>query len=331
MRVLVTGAEGFIGSHLVEALVDAGYEVRAFILYNSFSNWGWLDACGENVKASVEVVMGDVRDFGSIKSAIQGCDIVLNLAALIAIPYSYVSPESYIDTNIKGLLNVLNAARDCEVTQVIQTSTSEVYGTAQYVPIDEEHPLVGQSPYSASKIGADALAYSYYCSFGFPVSIIRPFNTYGPRQSNRAVIPTIITQCCNGLQTIRLGSLAPTRDFNFVEDTVSGFLSAISNENSFGQMINIGSGYEVSIEETVHTIADIIGVDIDIQTETHRLRPKKSEVERLLADNQKARKLLSWKPNYAGPEGFRNGLAKTIDWFQNPDNLSLYNSSIYNV
>ena len=291
-KVLVTGADGFIGSHLTEALVREGYDTKAFVYYNSFNSWGWLDHCGPDVIDQFEVFTGDIRDPHGVRKAMEGCEAVLHLAALIAIPYSYHSPDSYVDTNIKGTLNVVQAARDSEITKVIHTSTSEVYGTAKFVPITEDHPLQGQSPYSASKIGADQIAMSFYNSFDTPVSILRPFNTYGPRQSARAVIPTIIIQIANDQRQIKLGSIHPTRDFNYVEDTVSGFLSALDSDQGVGEIINLGSGFEISIGDTAKMIADLMEKEIKILTDTRRLRPVKSEVERLCVDNTKAKKLL---------------------------------------
>lgn len=329
--ILVTGADGFIGSHLTEALVRKGHEVKAFVYYNSFNSWGWLDSCSEDVKGKFEVFAGDIRDPHGVRSAMQGCDIVLHLAALIAIPYSYHSPATYVDTNITGTLNVLQAARELDVRKVVHTSTSEVYGTAKYVPIDEQHPLQGQSPYSASKIGADQMALSYYRSFGTPVGVIRPFNTYGPRQSARAVIPTIITQLAAGQKTIKLGALNPTRDFNYVKDTVEGFIALMESDRSIGQEINIGSNYEVSIGDTAKLIAKLMNVEIDIVCDDVRLRPEKSEVERLWADNSRALELLGWRPRYGGIEGFSEGLLETIEWFTDPNNLGQYKSDIYNV
>lgn len=329
--ILVTGADGFIGSHLTEALVRQGYRVRAFVLYNSFNSWGWLDHCAPDVKGQFEVFAGDIRDPHGVKEAMKGCDAVLHLAALIAIPYSYHSPDTYVDTNVKGTLNVLQAARELSVKRVVHTSTSEVYGTARFVPITEEHPLQGQSPYSATKIAADQLAYSFYASFGLPVVIVRPFNTYGPRQSARAVIPTIITQIANGKRQIKLGAVSPTRDFNFVKDTVAGFIAALNADHSIGEVINIGSNFEVSIGDTARSIAEVMGVEIDILTDEQRLRPEKSEVERLWASNDKARELLGWQPQYGGLEGFKRGLAETAEWFAQPDNLRGYKADIYNV
>ncbi|SNX72901.1 dTDP-glucose 4,6-dehydratase [Bacillus oleivorans] len=330
-KILVTGADGFIGSHLTEDLVRQGYNVRAFVYYNSFNSWGWLDSSTDSIKNELEVFSGDIRDPYGVKEAMKGCDIVLHLASLIAIPYSYHSPDTYVDTNIKGTLNVVQAARELNVSKVVHTSTSEVYGTAQYVPIDEEHPLQGQSPYSASKIGADQMALSFYRSFGTPVSIIRPFNTYGPRQSARAVIPTIITQLASGKQKIKLGSLHPTRDFNYVKDTVNGFISIMKSEKSIGEVINIGSNFEVSIGETARLIAEVMDANIEIETDDVRLRPEKSEVERLWANNQKAKQLLNWEPVYAGKEGFKRGLRETAEWFMNKSNLSHYKADVYNI
>jgi len=329
--VLITGADGFIGSHVTECLVRLGYEVRAFVYYNSFNSWGWLDHCAEDVKGQFDVFAGDVRDPHGIKTAMRGCDAVLHLAALIAIPYSYHSPDTYVDTNIKGTLNVLQAARELDVGKVIHTSTSEVYGTAQYVPIDENHPLQGQSPYAATKIGADQLALSFYRSFGTPVGIIRPFNTYGPRQSARAVIPTIMAQLAAGKRQIRLGALHPTRDFNYIRDTVRGFVAMLESPVSVGEVINIGSNHEISIGETARIIMELMGREAEIVTDEARLRPEKSEVDRLRADNGKARRLLGWEPEYAGPEGFRRGLRETIEWFRDPGNLMFYKAEQYNL
>jgi NAD dependent epimerase/dehydratase len=331
MRVLVTGADGFIGSHLTEALVRNGYEVRAFVYYNSFNSWGWLDHCAADVKGKFEVFAGDIRDPHGVKKAMNGCDAVIHLAALIAIPFSYHSPDSYVDTNIKGTLNVLQAARELNVSRVIHTSTSEVYGTAQYVPIDEKHPLQGQSPYSASKIGADQLAFSFYSSFNLPVVTLRPFNTYGPRQSARAVIPTIITQIANGNNQIKLGSVTPTRDFNFISDTVNGFISALSSKSGIGEVINLGSNFEISIQDIASLIGEIMNQEIKVIDSDERIRPENSEVNRLWADNSKAKELLSWKPEYASLNGLKKGLEETVNWFKKPNNLNLYKSEIYNV
>ncbi|MGR6116908.1 NAD-dependent 4,6-dehydratase LegB [Aeribacillus composti] len=329
MKILVTGADGFIGSHLTEELVRQGYDVKAFVYYNSFNSWGWLDH--SPLKNEFEVFAGDIRDPHGVKEAMKGCDVVLHLASLIAIPYSYHSPDTYIDTNIKGTLNVLQAARELDIQKVVHTSTSEVYGTAQYVPIDENHPLQGQSPYSASKIGADQMAIAFYRSFETPVAIIRPFNTYGPRQSARAVIPTIITQLASGKRKIKLGSLHPTRDFNYIKDTVNGFISVMKHDQSIGEVINIGSNFEVSIGETAKLIAEVMGVDIEIETDDVRVRPEKSEVERLWADNSKAKALLGWEPKYGGKEGFKRGLKETIEWFTDERNLSQYKADVYNI
>lgn len=330
-RILITGADGFIGSHLVEAVMRRGYDVRAFVFYNSFNSWGWLDQTPDDIKRKLDVFAGDVRDPHGVKEAMRGCDAVIHLAALIAIPYSYHSPDTYIDTNIKGTLNIVQAARELGVSKVIHTSTSEVYGTARFVPITEEHPLQGQSPYAASKIGADQIALSFYYSFGTPVTVVRPFNTYGPRQSARAVIPTIISQIASGARKIRLGSLHPTRDFNYVADTIAGFIAVTESERSVGEVINIGSNYEISIGDTAALIADIMGVDIEIETDDIRLRPDMSEVERLWADNRKALELTGWQPNYGGMEGLRRGLTETIDWFSDLDNLSYYKADRYNI
>lgn len=330
-KILVTGADGFIGSHLTEELVRRGHDVRAFVYYNSFNSWGWLDQADQRTKQALDVFAGDIRDPHGVKIAMQGCDVVLHLAALIAIPYSYHSPDTYVDTNVKGTLNIVQAARELGISKVVHTSTSEVYGTARFVPITEEHPLQGQSPYSASKIGADQIAMSFYSSFGTPVSIIRPFNTYGPRQSARAVIPTIIAQIASGARKVKLGSLHPTRDFNYVVDTVAGFIAVAESDRSVGEVMNIGSNYEISIGETVNLIADIMGVDVEIQTEDVRLRPDNSEVERLWADNQKALAMASWQPLYGGKDGLRRGLAETIRWFVKPENLTCYKADRYNI
>ena len=330
-KILVTGAGGFIGSHLTEALVRRGCFVRAFVLYNSFNSWEWLEQSPQDVKDNLEIFSGDIRDPYGVRKALQDCDVVFHLAALIAIPYSYHSPDTYVDTNIKGTLNVLQAARELALEKVVHTSTSEVYGTAQFVPITESHPLQGQSPYSATKIAADQLAMSFYHSFDTPVSIVRPFNTYGPRQSARAVIPTVITQIAAGLRDIKLGALHPTRDFNYIKDTVEGFIAAAQSAEAVGEVINLGSNYEISVVDTVHLIAGIMGKEVTIKTENNRIRPEKSEVERLWADNTKAKKLLGWHPNYGGVDGLKKGLAETIDWFQNPDNLKNYKEGIYNI
>ena len=328
-NVLVTGSEGFIGSHLTEALVRAGHEVRAFVLYNSFNSWGWLDHTETKIKKKLDVFLGDIRDPHGVRKAMEGCDAVLHLAALIGIPYSYHSPETYVETNIKGTLNILQAARDLGIKRVIHTSTSEVYGTALTVPIREDHPLQGQSPYSATKIGADQLALSFHRSFEMPVTIIRPFNTYGPRQSARAVIPTIITQILKGKKEISLGSLYPTRDLVYVEDTVTGFIQAMQASKIEGEVIQIGTGHEVSIGDLAQTIARLMGVTIKIRGAQERVRPVNSEVERLVADPTKAKKLLNWIPKYRSAEGLEKGLLKTIEWFRQPENLKYYEDNRY--
>jgi dTDP-glucose 4,6-dehydratase len=330
-KVLVTGADGFIGSHLTEALVRAGYSVRAFVLYNSFNSWGWLDHCSDDVKGKFEVFSGDIRDPHGVKEAMKGCDAVLHLAALIAIPYSYHSPDTYVDTNVKGTLNILQAARELNVRRILHTSTSEVYGTARYVPIDEAHPLLGQSPYSATKIAADQLAYSFYASFNLPVVIIRPFNTYGPRQSARAVIPAIITQIAGGSRQIRLGATSPTRDFNFVKDTANGFIAALRSDAALGEVVNFGSNFEVSIGDTVTCISQAMGASVEVLTDKERIRPDKSEVQRLWADNSKAKELFGWTPAFAGKDGFIRGLTETVEWFTQPKNLAAYKAELYNL
>lgn len=324
-KILVTGADGFIGSHLVEQLVSAGFDVRALVQYNSFSSWGWLD--DSPVRDEIEVVMGDVRDPGQMRKVVEGVHTVYHLASLIAIPYSYQAPSSYVDTNVQGTLNVMQAALDAGVARIIHTSTSEVYGTARYVPINEEHPLQAQSPYSASKIGADAIAFSYHSSFGLPVTIARPFNTYGPRQSARAVIPTVITQLLTGKTSLKLGSLHPTRDFNYVLDTCKGFMSLAACGEAVGKTINIGSGSEISIGDTVRLIASIVGVDATIECDNQRLRPAASEVERLCCDNTKIAALTGFKPAYSLEAGLRN----TVEWLRIPENLKRYKADIYNV
>lgn len=322
-KVLVTGADGFIGSHLTELLLEEGYEVRALSVYNSFNYWGWLD----DIKhPRLEVVSGDVRDAAFCRHITQGCDTVFHLAALIAIPYSYVAPESYVDTNIKGTLNMCQAALDHNVRRLIVTSTSEVYGTARYVPIDENHPRQPQSPYSATKIGADAIAKSFYNAFNLPVTIARPFNTYGPRQSARAIIPTIITQIANGVREIKVGDLSPTRDFNFVKDTCRGFLAIARAEGVEGEEINIATGTEVTMKQTLMKIAEIMDADINWVVDPERIRPSKSEVFRLCGDNTKIETLTDWRPEWSLEEGLR----ATVDWFRNPDNLAKYKYNVYN-
>lgn len=330
-RVLVTGADGFIGSHLTEALVRAGYDVRAFVFYNSFGSCGWLDECSSDVAGRFEVFAGDIRDPHGVREALRGCDVVLHLAALIAIPYSYHSPDSYLDTNIRGTLNVLQAARELELKRVIHTSTSEVYGTARFVPITEDHPLQPQSPYSATKIAADQIALSFYNSFRTPVAIIRPFNTYGPRQSARAVIPTIITQIASGKTRVKLGALSPTRDFNYVQDTVSAFVAAISADDVVGKVTNVGSNHEISIGDLAELIAGLMDKEIGIDCEQERLRPAGSEVDRLWADNRKALERLNWQPRFGGLDGLRRGLAETIAWFSDAANMARYRPDRYNI
>jgi NAD dependent epimerase/dehydratase len=330
-RVLVTGADGFIGSHLVERLVREGASVRALVYYNAFDSQGWLDTCAGDVRRAIEVLPGDVRDAERTGQAVRGCSVVFHLAALIGIPYSYAAPRSYYDTNVLGTLNVLEAARQHAVARTIQTSTSEVYGTARYVPIDEEHPLGPQSPYAASKVAADQLALSYHRSFGLPVTIVRPFNTYGPRQSLRAVIPSIVVQLLRGRGPVRLGSVEPTRDFNFVDDVVSGFVAAAVSPRAVGQVINLGTGYEVSIRQTAEQIAEILGRSLTIENDAERLRPAASEVERLCASAVKARELVGWAPAHEGAEGLRRGLTAAIAWFQRPENLAHYREREYSV
>ncbi|HSI43296.1 MAG TPA: NAD-dependent 4,6-dehydratase LegB [Methylotenera sp.] len=323
--VLVTGADGFIGSHLVEMLVSRGAKVKALSLYNSFNDWGWLE--NTSCLDQIEVVCGDVRDPNFCREITKDIDVVFHLAALIAIPYSYVAPDSYVATNITGTLNMLQAARDAGVKRFLHTSTSEVYGTARYVPINEEHPLQAQSPYSATKIGADALAMSYFYTFGMPLTVVRPFNTYGPRQSARAVIPTIITQILTGKKSIKLGSLHPTRDFNYVEDTCRGFIGLAECEEAIGKTINIGSNKEISVGDLVKLIAEIAGPDVTIETDDQRLRPEQSEVERLWCDNSKINGLFGFEPQV----GLREGLTRTIEWLKQPENLRKYKANIYNV
>lgn len=330
MKILVTGADGFIGSHVVETLVKSGHDVRAFVLYNSFNSWGWLDESDKSIRDSVDVFAGDIRDPHGVDKAVENQEVVLNLAALIAIPYSYHSPDTYIDTNIKGTLNILQAARRHNVMRVVQTSTSEVYGSAQYIPIDEAHPLRPQSPYAASKVGADQLALSFHASFDLPVGILRPFNTYGPRQSARAVIPTIISQLANKSK-VKLGSLSPTRDFSFVQDTANGFLAAAQSDAIIGQTINLGSGFEISIKDTAETIAKIMNAKLELVDDQQRVRPENSEVERLHASIDKAKTILGWQPQLKGLTGFQTGLKQTIEWFSNPANLARYKADRYNL
>lgn len=324
-KVLVTGADGFIGSHLVEKLIEKGYEVRAFVYYNSFGNWGWLDALPKETLAQIEIVAGDVRDPNGVRTAMKGIAQVFHLAALIAIPFSYHSPDSYVDTNIKGTLNILQAARELGTEKIMVTSTSEVYGTAQYVPIDEKHPFQGQSPYAATKIGADRLAESFYRSFQTPVAIVRPFNTYGPRQSARAVIPTIITQLLAGKEEIRLGSLTPTRDFNYVKDTAAGFIAIAESDKTIGEETNIATQQEISIGELAETIIRQINPKARIVCDKQRLRPEKSEVNRLLGSNEKIKALTGWEPQYS----FAQGISETIEWMR--EHMSGYKADVYNL
>ncbi|KFX54483.1 SDR family NAD(P)-dependent oxidoreductase [Clostridium botulinum] len=326
-KVLVTGADGFIGSHLCEILLENGYDVRAFVYYNSFNSWGWLDSLDKNKKSKIDIFSGDIRGPNGVREAMKGIDEVFHLAALIAIPFSYHSPDSYVDTNIKGTLNVLQASRELNTKRILITSTSEVYGTAKYVPIDENHPFQGQSPYSATKIGADRIAESFYRSFDLPLTIVRPFNTYGPRQSARAVIPTIITQLLCGEKQIKLGSLIPTRDFNYVKDTANGFLEISKSEKTIGEEINIATSKEISIRDLASEIIRQINKDATIICDEERLRPEKSEVNRLLGSNEKIKKLTNWEPKFT----FAEGIKETIDWFRVPENLARYKFDIYNL
>jgi NAD dependent epimerase/dehydratase len=330
-KILLTGAGGFIGSHLAEELVRRNFAVRAFVHYNSMGSHGWLDSSPPEIRKELDTFAGNVCDPNGVRTAMKGCGAVLHLAALIAIPYSYHSPDTYVETNIRGTLNVLQAARDLGVEHLVHTSTSEVYGTAQFVPITEDHRLQGQSPYSATKIGADQLALSFERSFGTPVTVVRPFNTYGPRQSARAVIPTIITQIASGARAIKLGSIHPTRDFNYVADTVGGFLTALDSKAGIGEVINIGSAFEISIGDTARMIADLMGVTIEIEQDDVRVRPERSEVDRLWASNAKAQKLLGWSPRFAGVDGLRKGLEQTIAWFTKQENLSRYRANAYTL
>jgi NAD dependent epimerase/dehydratase len=330
--VLVTGADGFIGSHVVEELLAKGASVRAFVMYNSFNSWGWLDRLPAVARDGVEVVAGDIRDGDCVRRAVRGCASVAHLAALIAIPFSYVAPEAYLDTNVKGTLNLLMAARDLGVERFVHTSTSEVYGTAEVVPIAEAHRLHAQSPYAASKIAADQMALAFYGSFETPVTVVRPFNTYGPRQSARAVIPTVITQLLGSAKSVRLGAVHPTRDLSFVRDTAKGLIAGLTApaRDVLGEVINLGSGFEISIGDLAREIAAIVGVPLTLERDEQRLRPEKSEVERLWSDNAKAARLLDWRPGYAGIEGLRRGLRETVEWFHDPANLAAYKSTAYN-
>lgn len=330
-RILVTGADGFIGSHLTEALLRSGNKVRALAYYNAFNSYGWIDTFPAELFKSLEVVSGDIRDPHGVKKLLSDIDVVFHLAALIGIPFSYHSPDLYVDTNIKGTLNVLQAAKDNGSTRIVHTSTSEVYGTAQFVPITEDHPLNAQSPYAASKIGADQIALSFHRSFGVRVSIVRPFNTYGPRQSARAIIPTVLSQIAKGQSEVRVGAITPTRDFTFVKDLVSGFIAAAESDRSIGEVINLGSNFEISIGDTIELISNIVGKRIEIVSDESRIRPEKSEVNRLFADTSKAQSLLNWKAEYAGIEGFTRGLKNTIEWFQDPQNYKRYKAEDYNI
>ena len=326
-KILITGADGFIGSHLTQVLLDRGCDVRAFVYYNSFNSWGWLDALPTNSSRLLDVFPGDIRDPSGVAKAMEGCDVVFHLAALIAIPFSYHSPDSYIDTNIKGTLNVLQAARRFSTGRILVTSTSEVYGTAQYAPIDEKHPFQGQSPYSATKIGADRLAESFFRSFETPVIIARPFNTYGPRQSARAVIPAVITQLLSGATCLNLGSLSPTRDFNFVLDTVAGFIALAECDAAIGEEVNIATGVEHKIADVANFLISELNPNAKIVTDEQRLRPEASEVFRLIGDNSKITSLTNWKPAH----DLHAGLSKTIEWFRQPDNLQKYKALLYNI
>lgn len=330
-KALVTGSDGFIGSHLVESLVKDGIKVKAFCFYNSNNSWGWLDNASSEIKNSIEVFLGDIRDPYCVKKAMEGCDVVFHLAALIGIPYSYVSPSSYVDTNINGTLNVIQSAKELDINKVIHTSTSETYGSAQFVPIHENHPLVAQSPYAASKIGADSIALSFHKSFGTPVSILRPFNTYGPRQSNRAVIPTIITQIASGKEKIHLGDVSPTRDFNYVEDTCNAFKAVAISDKTVGKVINSASNFEISIKKTVNIIAEIMNSNIEIISEKERIRPENSEVNRLYGDNSLLMELTDWQPEFSGIDGFKKGLEITINWFSKKENLAIYKTDLYAI
>jgi dTDP-glucose 4,6-dehydratase len=329
--VLVTGAGGFIGSHLVERLVREGCKVRALVRYDSRGSWGWLDHVGDDVRGNFEVTIGDLRDAIGLRQNARGCQVIFHLGALIGIPYSYVAPDAYVAVNVQGTLNVLQIARELEIQKLVHTSTSETYGTARFVPITEDHPLQGQSPYSATKIGADQLAFSYFSSFSTPVAIARPFNTYGPRQSTRAIIPTIITQIASGIRQLQLGSLHPTRDFNFVEDTVSGFVAIATSDQTCGEVINLGSNFEVSMRDTAATIAELMRADVEISLDPQRVRPGASEVDRLWADNSKAKRIAGWNPAFGGRDGFERGIATTIRWFQDPSNLARYKAERYAI
>jgi NAD dependent epimerase/dehydratase len=331
MKVFLTGSDGFIGSHLAEGLVRAGHDVTALVIYNSLDSWGWLDSAPKEITSQMRVVAGDVRDPAQMMELVRGQDAVLHLAALIAIPFSYHAPDLYVQTNVQGTLNLLNAARAANVSRFIHTSTSEVYGTARYVPMDEAHPLQGQSPYSASKIGADQMVNAFFTSFGLPAVTVRPFNTFGPRQSARAVIPTIISQLAAGKQEIMLGALEPTRDFTYVSDTVGGFIAALESDKGAGEVVNLGVSFEVSIGDTFNTIAKIMGSSAVATEDPQRVRPVNSEVERLFSDNSKAEKVFGWQPELSGLDGFATGLERTVDWFTKPENLARYRVDTYVV
>tara|TARA_B100001123_G_C15149741_1_gene963033 strand:+ start:159 stop:1154 length:996 start_codon:yes stop_codon:yes gene_type:complete len=331
MKILITGSEGFIGSHLTERLVKKGYSVHCFVHYNSFGNLGWINSFSNEIKKNIKIFQGDLRDLETVKRATKGTKIILHLASLIGIPYSYIAPKSYIETNIIGTMNVLQAAIDEGIQKVIHTSTSEVYGSAKYVPIDELHPIIGQSPYSASKIGADNIALSYYHSFDLPVTILRPFNAYGPRQSLRAVIPTIISQMISNKSSLKIGSLDTTRDFNYVDDITYAFELALKNKKSNGEIINIGSGFEISIKDLIKEISELMNKRIKIISDKKRIRPKKSEVNRLLADNKKAKEILNWETKYKNLDGLRKGLIQTIQWFKSNEYINNNQSKEYNI
>jgi len=330
-RILVTGADGFIGSHLVEALTRAGHVTRCFVMYNSFNSWGWLDHAEGSLKSRLDVVSGDIRDERFVRLAMQGCDAVVHLAALVSIPYSYLAPAHFVDTNVRGTLNLLEAAREVGVARFIHTSTSEVYGSGRQFPMNEEHPIRGQSPYSATKIAADQLAIAYHASFGLPVVVVRPFNTYGPRQSARAIIPTIITQIERGEREIKLGSLTPTRDFTYIADTASGFISALQSDRGAGEIVNLGTNFEISVGDLVKEIADLMQVRVTPCEEERRKRPSGSEVQRLRADNSKAKVLFGWEPGFSGLSGLRDGLRLTIDWFRTHGHSAGYKPERYNI
>lgn len=330
-KILVTGADGFIGSHLVETLVRDGHDIRAFVFYNSFNSWGWLNTAEPDVAGKFEVVTGDIRDASGVHNALLGCQIVLHLASLISVPFSYHSPDAFVDTNVRGTLNVLQAARDQGVERVVVTSTSEVYGSAQFVPITEDHPLNAQSPYAATKTAADQLALSFHQSFEMPVGVLRPFNTFGPRQSARALIPTVIGQIAAGERKLKLGSLHPTRDFTYVTDTARGFIQAAACDEAIGRVINIGNGFEISISDTVSLIAEVMDAEVEIVLDNQRVRPSASEVERLHAGTENAIRLFNWNPEHSGRDGFARGLAKTAEWFSKPENLSHYKTGLYNI